>query len=156
MKSPSVENKIDQFINLEDILHHTYEPTEQGSDSYNDVADATIQEQEVWSDKAPSPKVLSPQISNIDQVLSPVQENIENRLSPEMMSYAIEDQQVSDYRKELTSNPEIPNLLQQIKSKRLEYGGTPDSTPSPIQETKEQTSFVADNREWLEPFMDKN
>jgi hypothetical protein len=47
MKSPSVENKIDQFINLEDILHHNYEPIEQGSDSYNDVADATIHEQEV-------------------------------------------------------------------------------------------------------------
>lgn len=160
IKSPSIENKIDLFESLEDKLEDVYEPTEQGSDTYSDVAEATTQEQEAWSEKAKSPTLLSP-----------VPENNEPVFSPEMTSYAIEDQQVLDYQRALTPIQETeskPSLLQQIKSKRLEYGGTPDSTPvnssppSPIvenidlpnQENFEQTSYAVDNRSWLEPFMD--
>jgi hypothetical protein len=70
---------------------------DQLEENYNDVAQATEQEQEVWSDRgnSPSPKVLSP-----------VQESITQVLSPEMATYAIDDPQIEDYRRALTPTVE--------------------------------------------------
>jgi hypothetical protein len=59
-------------------------------------------EQEAWSEGTPSPTIKSPIQQSISQVISPQED------SPGMMTYAIEDQQTLDYKKELDkSQPKV-------------------------------------------------
>lgn len=67
VKDQNILNEIDSFIELESRLKtevnqpETYNQEENQSDTYNEVALATVEEQEVWSDKALSPRApLSP------------------------------------------------------------------------------------------------
>jgi hypothetical protein len=90
-------------------------PLDENSNTYNDVAQAAEQEQEVWSDRgnSPSPKVLSPVQESISQVLSPVQESITPIMSPGMATYAIDDQQIQDYRSALSPQV-VENTIQEV------------------------------------------
>jgi hypothetical protein len=77
-----ISNRIERFLDAEKDLV---------TETYPEVAQASAQEQDVWSDRSSSPSVQSPIQQSIDQVLS-----------PDMTTYAIDDQQIADYRKELS------------------------------------------------------
>lgn len=52
----SINNEIERFVKLENKIN----PVDNQSDTYQEVALATVEEQDVWSDRGSSPKVLSP------------------------------------------------------------------------------------------------
>jgi hypothetical protein len=82
VRDRKISNRIERFLDAEkDLVIETYP----------EVAQASAQEQDVWSDRSSSPSVQSPIQQSIDQVLS-----------PDMTTYAIDDQQIEDYRKEFT------------------------------------------------------
>jgi hypothetical protein len=122
-----VNKKIEKFLDIEQEIF--------ADNTYTDVAQATIEEQDVWSDKAnsPSPTILSPIHESIDQVMS-----------PDMATYAIDDQQVEDYRRELSplienvsEEPVVPSgintLLEEIASRRNDVD---------VLENQEDSSYV--------------
>jgi len=97
IENPEVKNLIDEFIKLESEIYKTK--------PYEEVEEAANQEKDAWSDHSPSPKALSPVHENISQVMS-----------PDMVNYAIDDQQMHDYRRELP--PVIPEELVESKEYR--------------------------------------
>jgi len=138
---PRIESKIDQFISLDNLIEEGIK-TPLKSDTYEEIALATAQEQEAWSDKAKSP-----------QLHSPVNESIQNEnksFVPELLdeldkvgykgSRNIMDQVAEDILKENQGNlqtqpiasssnvqleqapPINPrfNLLEQIRARRNE------------------------------------
>jgi hypothetical protein len=68
IKNDSINDTINKFVDLEnEVVNNTEYNIQENknvgdnqSDTYNEVANATIEEQDVWSDKAMSPIVLSP------------------------------------------------------------------------------------------------
>lgn len=92
-----IRNKIDNFKDLSKQAWFA-------DRNYDEVAQATTQEQEIWSNSSPSPKVLSPLQENISQVISPMEEDLNA-----MSTYAVEDQQLYDYKKELSPKVLIDN-----------------------------------------------
>ena len=109
----------------ESIYGSETNPLDENTNTYNDVAQAAEQEQEVWSDRgnSPSPKVLSP-----------VQESITQVMSPGMATYAIDDQQIQDYRSALS----------------------PQVVENTIQEVDNQETSILDNILDDEPVIDEN
>jgi hypothetical protein len=72
-KNDSINDTINKFVDLEnevvkatdgDSYRKESNVQDNQSETYNEVANATIEEQDVWSDKAMSPKPLSPLIIN--------------------------------------------------------------------------------------------
>lgn len=65
IKDDSIYNEIQKFVKLENQIN----PVDNQSDTYEEVALATVEEQEVWSDRGSSPRVLSPinKINLIDE-----------------------------------------------------------------------------------------
>jgi hypothetical protein len=118
-----IRNKISTFIGLENQSWYS-DLQEEKHETYQDVVQATEQEQETWSDKSSSPKVKSP-IKSIDQLLSPEQ-------SPGMSTYAIDDQQMQDYRRELSPIQEpistFTSILEEVRAPKNNI--TSESEPS--------------------------
>jgi len=56
IKDDNINKEIEKFLNLEDKIN----PDDNQSDTYNEVAKATIEEQDVWSDRGSSPRAFSP------------------------------------------------------------------------------------------------
>jgi hypothetical protein len=103
LNNPAFNNRVEQFLEIEkDIFPNN---------TYDAVAKATELEQDHWSDRAnsPSPKVLSPVHDSISQVMS-----------PDMATYAIEDQQMHDYRKELITNKDFQQGVKENWDKMTE------------------------------------
>jgi hypothetical protein len=116
--NPILNSRIERFIDHETEIFP--------SDTYQDVIQATEQEQEVWSDHSPSPT----------KVLSPISESISQVVSPDMATYAIDDQQMQDYRRELSPIQEpistFTSILEEVRAPKNNITSNPEPSNSEL------------------------
>jgi hypothetical protein len=124
-----VNNKIENFLNLEsEILNNL--PDSPTSNTYNEIALATIEEQEVWSDKAFSPKsdLLSPiplerELSHTKERLDHFKKFAMNKLtsaeSAHIEERLLEDKYQDIFNQELPFNIRTAEYLNQQENKDL-------------------------------------
>jgi hypothetical protein len=90
---------------------------------------------------------------SIAQVMSPVQENITPVMSPGMATYAIDDQQIQDYRNALTppveENTEVNNQETSILDNIIEDEPIIDTNPfsAVLAAIRSRRSVIEDNIE---------
>lgn len=93
LKKDSIKERIENFFKLEKEILDVQ--------AYDELSKATSQEQDVWSDRVGTPSIHSElsQTNNQDKELD----------SPLFNSYAVEDQEVLDYKKELDKFISVSN-----------------------------------------------
>lgn len=89
IQNDKINNAIDNFVRLEnEMLNHL---PDDNSDTYDEVAKATIQEQDVWSDKANTPSVHSLLLSPITNLVNEATELSDNDLMKKVKEVFKED-----------------------------------------------------------------
>jgi hypothetical protein len=80
VRDPIFSDTIHRFRDLEDLIINSAPVPEYESDTYNEIALATIQEQDVWSDRGNSPSVHSQLLSPITNLVNEAAELSDNDL----------------------------------------------------------------------------
>jgi len=118
IKNDHINDTINDFVSLEKTINSLDDDiakSDHESETYNEIALATVQEQDIWSDKSPSPKgVLSP-----EQVLSPLNIHDPIELSDKDIMKAVSDVFAEDVKFKLTVSNADGDQLLSPKAKKL-------------------------------------
>jgi hypothetical protein len=142
IKDNKINNEIDRFIDLETRIT-TEDTVENQSDTYNEVALATVEEQEVWSDKALSPRApLSPIIHPITDKPKSGFASLLDQINSFRNDKDVVDENVPENKQEQTDLDD-ENILDKVKEVfKEDIGLKLDTHQSPIVEVPQPDIIV--------------